>query len=63
MISRTRKDSDHFCRKNLNGEFKCPSKEPTGTAVLAIRKWPNGYSYRGISVRPSVLIKTSGDFS
>ena len=65
MISRTRKDGNEFCRKNSNGEFKCPSNEPagTGTAVLAIPKWPKGYSYRGLSLRPSLLIKTSGEFS
>ena len=63
MISRTRKDGNQFCRKNFNGEFECPSKELAGTAVLAIPKWPNGYSHRGVSIRPSVLIKTSGEFS
>ena len=62
MISRIRKDENQVCRKDLNGQFKCPSNEPAGSALLAIPKWPKGYSYRGLSVNPSVLIKTSGEF-
>ena len=53
MISRKPKEDSQICRKVSNGEFECPSKEPTST-VLAIPWYPYHH--------PSLLINPSGEF-
>ena len=52
MISRKRKEDGQICRKESNGEFKCPSNKPA-SVVLAIPWYPKSH--------PSLLIEPSGN--
>ena len=53
LLSKQRKEDSQICRKDPNGQFKCPSSEPVST-LLAIPTFPKSLS--------SILIQPSGNF-
>ena len=53
LLSKLRKEDSQICRKDSNGQFKCPSKEPV-SMIMAIPWYPKSQS--------SLLIEPSGIF-